>query len=47
VVNTIDVQGREFFPWVLVEFNRDGGFFINNSIDLKVDNSMCVWKRPN
>jgi hypothetical protein len=47
VVDTVDMQGRGFFPWVLVEFKRNGGFFISNSIGLKVDNSMRVWKRPN
>ena len=42
MMNIIDIQGRGFFLWVLVEFNRDGGFFISDSIGFKVDNSMCV-----
>jgi hypothetical protein len=46
MVNTIDMQGRGFFWWVMVEFNRDGGFFINNGIGLKVDNSMRIWEWP-
>ena len=47
MVNIIDMQGRGFFLWMMVEFNKDGGFFISNSIGLKVDNSMHIWEWPN